>query len=299
MRVVVSGASGFVGRALVPQLEAAGHTVLRLTRGTASAQGGAVHWDPEAGMLDPAALEGTEAAVHLAGENIAARRWTAAHKQRVLASRVAGTRLLATALAGLAEPPRVLVCASASGYYGDRGDVELHEDSPPGSDFLARTCAAWEAAAAPAARGGMRVVHLRIGIVLDPGGGALGKMLPLFRAGLGTALGTGRQFWPWITRSDLVRVIAFALESPLAGAVNAAAPEAVTNHEWSRTVARVLGRPLWPAVPGFALRLGLGELAGMLLASQRLVPERLRLAGFQFHEPLLEPALRALLGKPS
>jgi hypothetical protein len=299
MRVVVSGASGFVGRALVPALAAAGHTVLRLERGSAARSAGSVRWDPVAGTLDSAALAGVEAAVHLAGENIAGRRWTVAHKARVRDSRVRGTHLLATSLAGLAPPPRVLVCASASGYYGDRGDEVLREESAAGDGFLADVCRAWEAAAEPASARGLRVVHLRLGIVLDPEDGALGRMLPVFRAGLGAPLGTGRQYWPWITRDDLVRVVSFALETPLAGAVNAVAPEAVTNRDWSRALARVLRRPVLPPVPGFVLRLALGEMATMLLASQRLEPAQLMTVGFQFRAPRLEPALRMLLGKPA
>ena len=298
MRVVVSGASGLVGRALLPALEGAGHSVLRLGRG-AGAGAGAVRWDPAAGAIDTAALAGVEAAVHLAGENIAVQRWTPAHKARVRESRVQGTRLLATSLARLEPPPQVLVCASASGYYGDRGDEVLREESAPGEGFLARVCGEWEAAADPARARGIRVVHLRIGVVLDPAGGALARMLPLFRAGLGAPLGSGRQYWPWITRDDLTSIICFALASPLAGAVNAVAPEAVTNRDWSRTLARVLGRPLLPPVPGFALQIALGEMAGMLLASQRLLPAQLVAASYPFRAPRLEPALRALLGKPA
>ena len=299
MRVLVSGASGFLGSALLPALVAAGHTVLRLGRSDAAPDAGRVRWDPAAGTFDTASLADVDAAVHLAGENIAGRRWTPAHKARVRDSRVQGTRLLATALAGLEVPPRVLVCASASGYYGDRGDEELREESPPGRDFLARACVAWEAAAEPAVARGIRVVHLRAGIVLDPSGGALGRLLPVFRAGLGAPLGSGRQYWPWITRRDLVAIISFALANPLAGAVNAVAPEAITNRDWSRILAQVLGRPLLPAVPRWVLRIALGEMATMLLASQRLEPARLQAAGFAFRAPRLEPALRALLGKPS
>jgi uncharacterized protein len=297
MRIVVSGASGLVGRALVPELESTGHTVLRLARGNEPLGAAAVRWDPGAGTLDTAALAGVEAAIHLAGENIAGRRWTAAHKARVRDSRVRGTHLVASALAGLDPPPRVLVCASASGYYGDRGATELREESTAGDDFLAGVCRAWEAAADPARQRGVRVVHLRLGIVLDPHAGALERMLPVFRAGLGAPLGSGHQYWPWVTRGDVVRVIRFALDTPLAGPVNVAAPEALTNRDWSRTLARVLGRPLLPPVPGFVLRLALGEMSSLLLASQRLVPARLLAAGFAFQDPPLAPALQLMLGK--
>jgi hypothetical protein len=295
VRIAVTGASGFIGSALCRKLEAEGHTLTRIGRRPAVAPAHVV-WDPQRGALEARSLEGHDAAIHLAGESIASGRWTAAHKARIRDSRVQGTGLLATTLARLAAPPRVLVCASASGWYGDRGSTLLDEDSPPGVGFLPEVCREWEAAAEPARRAGIRVVHLRFGLVLDPSGGLLGRLLPLARWGLAAPLGSGNQYMSWVTRQDLVAVVRFALEAPLVGAVNVVAG-AITNRDFTRALNAVLHRPTPPAVPAWLLRLLGGEMAeALLLASQRLEPTRLREAGFTFHDLQLAPALRALVG---
>ncbi len=282
MRVAVTGASGFVGSALLPALPAAGHEAVRIRRGA----------------FDAAVLAGADAVVHLAGENIGAGRWTPRRKEAIRESRVAGTRRLAAILAGLPRPPRALVCASAGGYYGDRGEEMLTEESGPGTGFLPEVCRAWEEAAAPAAAAGVRVVSLRIGMVLGAGGGALARLLPLFRLGLGGRLGGGRQWQSWISREDLVGIVLRTLEDgTLRGPVNAVAPNPVTNREFTETLARVLGRPAFLPVPAFALRLAAGEIAdALLLSSARVVPAKLEAAGFGFRQPRLDEALRAALG---
>jgi uncharacterized protein (TIGR01777 family) len=297
LRIAVTGASGFIGTAIVHDLIAAGHSVLRLVRREPAGRDEA-HWDPQRGRIDAAALAGVDAAVHWAGESIAGARWTPARKARIRDSRVLGTRLLANTLAALSPRPHTLVCASGAGWYGDRGDVLLREDAAPGVGFLADTCRAWEAAADPARDAGMRVTALRLGLVLDPSGGVLPRLLPIFRFGLGAPLGTGNQWWSWITLEDLRHVVGLALERDLAGAVNVAAPRAVTNLEFTRSLCRSLGRGMLPAVPRFALRLLFGEMAdAALLASARLEPARLLAAGYTFQKPELDSALAALLGE--
>ncbi len=301
MKILVSGASGLIGSALVPVLTASGHDVIRLVRSQPAAGEAAVRWDPEAGTLDAAGLEGLDAVVHLAGENLAEGRWTAEKKRRIRESRVKGTRLLCEALAGLARPPRVLVSASAVGYYGDRGDELLTEESPPGSGFLAAVARDWEAAAEPARRAGIRVVHPRMGPVLTPAGGVLAKMLPPFQAGLGGRVGSGRQYVSWIAVDDLLDAMLHLLATEaLRGPVNMVAPRPVTNAEFAATLGRVLGRPAVLAVPAFAARLALGEMADeVLLASARVTPVRLAASGYRFRYPELEGALRHLLGRPA
>lgn len=296
MRVAVTGSTGFIGRPLVAELEGAGHTVVRLVRKPPAA--GEARWDPETGAIDPDAFRGADAVVHLAGEPIAAHRWTDAHKARVRASRREGTLAVAEALAKLGtDGPKVLVSASAIGYYGDRGDETLDEASSRGTGFLADVCAEWEAATTPAAEAGLRVVNVRSGIVLDPSGGALAKMLLPFRLFVGGRLGSGRQWFSWIARSDEVRAIIHCLTTDeLAGPVNLVAPTAVTNAELTTALATVLHRPAVLPVPKVALRAVLGEMAGDLLASARVIPRRLLDTGFEFEHPLIEPALQSLLG---
>ncbi len=298
MKILVSGSSGLVGSALVPFLSSGGHEIVRLIRGWPQPGEAAVPWDPPAGRIEAARLEGLDAVVHLAGENIAGR-WTATRKARIRESRVQGTRLLAETLARLARPPKVFVCASAIGYYGDRGDAVLREDSPPGAGFLAEVCREWEAAARPAAEKGVRVVHLRIGVVLSPAGGALARMLTPFKLGLGGRIGAGGQFMSWIAIDDLTGAIHHALATEsLRGPVNAVAPRPVTNREFTKTLGRVLGRPTLFPMPAFAARLTFGEMADeLLLASARVEPAKLVTSGYRFRAPELEGALRHLLGK--
>lgn len=297
MRIAITGATGFLGRALSRSLAADGHQVVPLVRQAVTEE--AVTWDPESGAIEAEALEGLDAVVHLAGESIASARWNAERKRRIRRSRVKGTSVLATALAGLRQPPAVLVSASAVGIYGDRGDDLLTESSPIGTGFLAEVGAAWEGAADPARQAGIRVVHPRFGIVLDPAGGALKQMLLPFRLGVGGPLGTGRQWVSWLTRRDAVRLIRFALDTEtLTGAVNAATPNPATFRDFARALGRALHRPAVLPVPAFALRLRFGELAdAVLLASQRVQPAVLSQAGFQFEAPDLEPALRDLLAR--
>jgi uncharacterized protein (TIGR01777 family) len=300
MHVLVSGARGLIGSSLVPHLQKAGHRVTRLTRAPAPASPDAVPWDPAAGWIEVGKLEGIEGVIHLSGEAILGR-WTPEKKRRVRDSRVASTRLLAESLAALKTRPRVLVCASASGYYGDRGDELLNEDSAPGTGFLADLCREWEAAATPATDAGIRVVPVRIGLVLAPNGGLLGPMLLPFQLGLGGPLGDGRAWWSWIAIEDVVQAFRFAMErDDLRGAINAVAPAPVTNAEFTRVLGRILERPTMLRVPRFALRVLFGEEAAReaMLASGRLVPARLQANGFRFEFPELEAALRHELAKP-
>ena len=298
MKVAITGSSGLVGGALVPFLTAGGHEVVRLVRRDPKAKDEA-RWDPESGMVDAEALEGVDAVVHLAGENIAGGRWTEARKNRLRSSRVGPTRLLAERLAGLEKKPRVLVSASAVGYYGSRGDAWMTETDSPADDFLGRLSVAWEGAAEPARRAGIRVVHPRMGIVLSPAGGALGRMLLPFKVGLGGVLGPGTQYMSWIALDDLLGVLHHLLDGvDIEGPVNAVAPEPVTNAVFTRTLGRVLGRPTIVPAPAFALRLAFGEMAdAALLASTRVKPDRLVASGYRFRFPDLEGALRHLLGK--
>ena len=298
MHVAVSGSSGLVGSALVRFLGAGGHRVSRLVRGPV-AGADAIGWDPAAGVRDTALLEGLDGVVHLAGENIGAGRWTARRKAAIRQSRVEGTQRLCEALARLARRPKVLVSASAVGFYGDRGDETLREESPAGSDFLAQVCRDWETATDPAARAGIRVVRLRLGMVLSPAGGGLKKMLPPFRLGAGGRIGSGRQYMSWIALDDAVGAIHHALTNDsLVGPVNAVAPSPVTNAEFTRALARVLRRPAVAPLPAFAARLAFGEMAdALLLAGQRVLPARLQASGYAFRFPDLEGALVHLLGR--
>jgi hypothetical protein len=298
MRVAIAGASGLIGGALVPALADSGNEVVRLVRRAPKTKD-EVRWDPEAGAIDAAALEGLDAVVNLSGENIAERRWSEARKALLRSSRLGPTRLLASALAGLARKPKVLVSASAMGAYGDRGDAWVSEKEAPGDDFLGRLSVEWEQAAAPAAAAGIRVVHPRTGIVLSPKGGALGKMLLPFKAGLGGVLGKGTQYMSWIAIDDVVSAFLHLVErDDLAGPVNVVAPEPVTNAVFTKTLGRVLERPTVAPAPAFALRLAFGEMAdAALLSSTRVKPERLLASGYLFRFPELEGALRHVLGR--
>ncbi len=295
-RVIVAGASGPIGQALLRALYEQGAEVRRLVR---RKPGGPheVAWDPEVGALDPEVFDGTDAVVNLAGRSIVALRWTPSVQREILDSRVRSTRLLVDAVRSASAVPRVLVSASAIGYYGDRGDEVLDESSPPGRGFLAGVAQAWEAEARRAERMGMRVVCARFGIVLARDGGMLRTVLPFFRAGLGGPLGSGQQWWSWIHVDDVAAVLVAAVRDPsLEGPVNVVSPAPATNREFTRALASALGRPAILRVPAFALRLAGGVMADeMMLASQRVVPRKLQARGFQFRWPELEPALRDLV----
>ncbi|MGH9431507.1 MAG: TIGR01777 family oxidoreductase [Terriglobia bacterium] len=298
MRVLISGSSGLVGSFLIPFLARGGHSVVRLVRSETGASD-AIHWNPATGEMDAGTLEGFDAVVHLAGENIAGARWTTEQKQRIRDSRIGPTRLLCATLARLDKPPQRLVAASAIGYYGDRGDEVLDEESKPGVGFLADVCRAWEDATEPALAKGMRVINLRIGVVLTPRGGALAKMLAPFRMGLGGVLGNGRQYMSWIGIDDLIGATHHCLMMDgWSGAVLAVSPHPVTNREFTKTLGRALSRPTLLPVPAFVARVALGEMAdALLLASTRARPARLLSSGYRVLFPELEPALRHVLGK--
>ena len=298
MRVVVSGSSGLVGSALCRALEAGGHEVTRLVRRAPGR--GEASWDPGRGTLDAGALHGAEAVVHLAGVGIGDRRWTPARRRAIVSSRVDSTALLARALPTLDPPPRVMVSASAVGFYGDRGDEVLSEQSEPGAGFLAELCRDWEAAARPVAEAGIRLVRLRSGIVLSATGGALARQLPLFRLGLGGRLGSGRQWTSWVTLDDEVRAVVHALEhAGVEGPVNVSAPGALTNRDFTAALARALRRPAVLAIPPAALSIVLGRqlVHEMVLASQRVRPTALEASGFAFAHPEIDGALAAVLGR--
>ena len=295
--VAVTGASGLIGTALTAALEERGDRVIPVGRRPPV---GGVAWDPVARRIDEAALEGVDAVIHLAGESIDGR-WTSSKKRRILDSRVEGTEVLVGALSNLDRPPAVVVSASAVGFYGDRGDEELTEESEPGTGFLAEVCERWEAAAVPIASPDTRLVLARTGIVCTPDGGALGRMLALTRLGLAGRLGNGRQWWSWITLEDEVRALLHLLDTPVAGPVNLVAPGTCRNAEFVRTLARALRRPAVLPAPALALRVVLGEMAnGLLLASARVRPVRLEDSGFTFKSPDFVAAISELLsaGQP-
>jgi uncharacterized protein len=300
MKVAITGASGLLGSALVPFLQEGGHEVLRLVRRAPKAKDEA-RWDPAAGTIDAAALEAADAVVNLSGENLAGGRWTEQRKDLLRSSRLGPTRLLAETLARLKTKPKVLVSVSAIGYYGNRGDAWLTEAEPAAGDFLGRLSSEWESAAQPAAAAGIRVVHPRLGVVLSPAGGALGKMLLPFKAGLGGVLGPGTQYMSWIAIDDVLGAFRHLLEGEgLGGPVNTVAPEPVTNAVFTKTLGRVLGRPTVAPAPGFALRLAFGEMAdATLLSSARVRADKLLAGGYSFRFPTLEGALRHVLAKPS
>lgn len=289
MRVAVTGAGGLIGAALTGALTSAGHEVLRLVRRspTSSAE---VRWDPATGRVDRSRLAGLDAVIHLAGAGVGEHRWTPAYKQVIRDSRVLGTTTLVETLSALDEPPRVLLSASAIGYYGSRGEEELDEDSAPGTGFLAEVVQAWEAAAEPAEAAGIRVTTARTGLVMSRRGGAFGRLLPLVRAGLGGPLGSGRQWWSWITLEDEVAALTFLLEHDVRGAVNLVAPAPARQVDVVRALGRAMRRPTLLPAPAAALRLVLGEFADDVLASQRVRPSRLHAAGFGFRQPDLDAA---------
>ena len=297
--VLVTGASGLIGTKLVAALEADGKRVLRaVRRKTQNDQ--ELSWDPAAGKIDRSKLEGVDAVIHLAGANIAGKRWNKDYKQLLIDSRVEGTTLIAETIASLDRKPRVFACASAIGYYGDRGSAELDESAACGDSFLPELCMQWERACQAASDAGIRTTNMRIGVVLSPDGGGLKKMLTPFKLGGGGILGNGRQYFSWITLNDVVLAILFVLDNELfSGAVNLVTPNPVTNYEFTKTLGRVLSRPTVLPMPAFAARLLFGDMAdALLLASARVVPSKLTEAGFGYQHAQLEPALRHLLGRP-
>lgn len=298
MKILVSGSTGLVGSALLPLLTTSGHSVTRLVRSKRSPHDDAIEWNPAQGALDRGALEGFDAVIHLAGERIVGR-WTPEKKEEIRESRVRGTRLLCETLAALERPPRTLLCASAAGIYGDRGDETLTEESPIGKGFLADVCRQWESATDPAERQGIRVVNMRFSMILSPSGGALAEMLTPFRLGVGGELGRGSQYMSWIALDDALHALQHTLmREELRGPVNFAAPHPLRNREFTRILASVINRPAFFTAPAFALRLLYGDMADeVLLASQRMIPDKLQHAGYQFLYPDLAGALRHLLGK--
>jgi uncharacterized protein (TIGR01777 family) len=301
MQVVVTGSSGPIGNALCSHLASSGHQVVRVVRRPVRPGEVAVAWDPEAGTIDARGIEDADAVVHLAGAGVGDGRWTESRKRVLVESRTRSTAVLAGALAGLDHRPQVLVSASAIGFYGDRSNEILTEQSPPGNDFLASLCVRWEAEAAPAVEAGVRVAYARTGLVLSKDGGALPKLLPLFKLGLGGRFGSGAQWWSWITLDDEIRAIVWLLENDIHGPVNLTAPKPVTNRVFTRILGAVLSRPAWLPVPRFGPRLLMGsELADALLfTSARVQPAVLESSGFAFSHSDLEVALRDMLKLPA
>jgi uncharacterized protein (TIGR01777 family) len=299
MKVVLTGSSGLLGQALVASLRGDGHEAVRLVRRDPAAADER-RWDPSTGHVEPSALLGADAVINLAGPGLGDRPWTPAYRRTVLTSRVEATRTIATAMAAADPRPRALLSSSAVGYYGNPGDQVLEEDAPVGDTYLARIAAAWEAATQPAQDAGIRVVTTRTAVVVSAEGGAFGRrLLPLFKLGLGGRLGTGRQWWSWVTLDDYARAMRFLLEhDEIAGPVNISAPEPIRNGDLTKAMGRVLHRPTVFWAPGFVLKLPLGDFAKDLLGGQRVVPRRLLDAGFTFGQPTFEPALRAVLEQP-
>ena len=297
MKIAVTGASGLIGSALVPHLRGSGHDVMRLVRRPAASVD-EISWDPRSGSVDLTRLEGTDAVIHLAGAGVGDHRWTDAYKREILDSRVDGTHTIVTAMTALEKRPAVLVSASAIGWYGDTGDRPVDESAPAGTGFLADVVRAWEAAAGPAAAAGIRVVHPRTGLVVSSKGGAWARMLPLFKAGLGGKLGSGRQYWSWISLRDEIRALVFLLENEaLSGPVNLTAPTPLTNAQVTSIMGTVLHRPTLLPAPAFALKAALGEFSTEVLGSARVIPSVLESTGFTFEDPTLESALRAALAE--
>ena len=295
--ILVAGASGLVGSALTSLLSADGHRVIHAVRRPSKNPEDELQWNPASGQLDLSPLKQLDAVVHLGGANIAGKRWSSAYKQQLLESRVQSTSLLSAALAKRKQKPEVFACASAIGYYGDRGDQPLTESASSGTGFLPEVCLQWENATHPARDAGIRVANLRFGVVLSPHGGALASMLLPFKLGLGGIIGNGKQYFSWITLDDAAQTLKFVLENQtLDGPVNCVTPNAVTNQEFTKALGRSLSRPTFLPMPAFAARLAFGEMAdALLLASARVVPEKLTAAGFPFLHPDLQPALEHLL----
>jgi uncharacterized protein (TIGR01777 family) len=296
MKIAIAGASGLVGSVLVPVLEKDGNAVVRLVRSTPKA--GEIEWHPNQDSIEPAKLEGFDVIVNLAGENIAAGRWTDDQKRKIRESRVNGTHLMSEAIAKLSRPPSAFICASATGIYGDRDDELLDEQSESGSGFLAGVCREWEMATEPASKAGVRVVNLRFGPIMSREGGMLAKLLTPFKMGLGGKVGSGRQFISWVSIDDAVNAMKLAIDNQsIRGPLNIVSPHPVTNEEFTKVLGHVLNRPTALAIPAFAARLTFGEMADeMLLTSQRVMPKRLVAAGYQFQYPELEGALRRYVG---
>ena len=296
MKILISGSHGLVGSALTKSLSAQDHEVFQLVRRLPDSES-EIEWNPDRYSIAIARLEGFDAVIHLAGESIAEGRWTDEKKQRIRDSRVKGTKLLSDALANLTSPPKTLICASAIGYYGDRGDEVLTEQSPPGEDFLSEVCVEWEQATQLASEKGIRVVNARFGIILSEDGGALAKMLTPFRIGIGGRIGSGKQWMSWIALDDVIGGIEYALANEsLRGPVNFVAPTPVRNIEFTKVLGKVLSRPTLFPVPEFGVRLAFGEMAdALLLSSQRVEPQRLKAAGYPFKYEVLGPALRHVL----
>ena len=296
MKTLISGSHGLVGTALIQALESEGHDIFRLVRYAPHSET-EIEWSPDRYSIALARLEGFDAVVHLAGESIAEGRWTDEKKTQISESRVKGTRLLGDALANLTNPPQTFVCASAIGYYGDRGDELLTEASAPGNDFLSGVCVEWESATALASKKGIRVVNCRFGIILDAKGGALKKMLPPFRMGVGGKIGSGKQWMSWIALDDVVGGIKFALANDsIRGPVNFVTPAPVTNADFTKTLGKILSRPTIFPIPAFGVRLMFGEMAdALLLSSQRVEPAVLQTSGYSFQYPQLDGALRHVL----
>jgi uncharacterized protein (TIGR01777 family) len=300
MKILVGGSSGLVGTALIKSLEAQGHEIFRLVRHAPNSKA-EVEWSPDRYSIALARIEGFDAVVNLAGESIAEGRWTDQKKRKIRESRVKGTKLLGDALANLTKPPQTFICASAIGYYGNRGDEILTEASAPGEDFLADVCVEWEKATALATEKGIRVVNARFGVILDVNGGALKKMLPPFRMGLGGKVGSGKQWMSWIALDDVISGLNFALNNgSLRGPTNFVAPNPVTNAEFTKTLGKVLSRPTLLPIPAFGVRLAFGEMGeALLLGGQRVAPKALLGAGYDFKHPEVGPALAQILQKPN
>lgn len=296
MRILISGSHGLVGEALIRALETGGHDIYRLVRHAPNSES-EIEWSPDRYSIAISRIEGFDAVYHLAGESIASGRWNDEKKKKIRESRTKGTKLLSDALANLAQPPKTLISASAIGYYGDRGDELLSETSPPGKDFLADVCVEWEKATEHAQEKGVRVVNTRFGIILDKEGGALAKMLPPFRMGIGGRIGDGKQWMSWIALDDVIGALQFALTNDgLSGPVNFVAPNPVTNAEFTKALGRALSRPTFFPIPEFGVRLAFGEMAdALLLSSQRVEPAKLAVSTYQFAYSNLESALRSVL----